>query len=44
MREPRKLFTANGRIILRQAGHVTSQVLERVFDPGVALLRLCALP
>jgi mRNA interferase MazF len=44
MREPRKLFTANGRIILRQAGHVTSQVLERVFDSVVALLRQCALP
>ena len=36
---PSKLFTANGRIILRQAGHVTPQVLQQVIDSVVDLLR-----
>jgi mRNA interferase MazF len=40
---PGKLFTANGRIILRQAGYVTPQVLQRVIDSIVALLRQTGL-
>jgi hypothetical protein len=41
---PGKLFTANGRIISRQAGHVTPQVLQKVIDSIVALLRQTGLP
>lgn len=41
---PGKLFTANGRIILGQAGHVTPQFLQQVIDSVVALLRQGALP
>ncbi len=40
---PGKLFTANGRIILRQAGHVTPQAFKKVIESVVALLRQAGL-
>jgi len=41
---PGKLFTAHGGIILREAGHVTSEVLQEAIGSVVDLLQLGTSP